>query len=653
MKTSLNMVSAALRRIGAEPLRTAPMGDLRIGSWVVAPSLNSISSEDRTIRLEPKVMKVLLCLAQHPGETLSKEHLFQAVWPNIVVTEDVLKRCIAELRRAFDDDARNPHIIETVSKQGYRLLAPVSAAATQPAPLETDSIVVLPFANMSADSENEYFADGITEEIIDALAQIQGLRVVARSSAFSFKGKYIDLRIVGEQLNVRTVLEGSVRRAGNRLRITVQLVSAADGYHLWSERYDREMKDVFAIQEEIAQAIAQRLKITFPWRGKPLVKTGTPNLEAYEAYLKGHTLLYKRGSAIPPALCSCRRAVDLDPNFALAWAALANCYTLLCWYGLAVPREFMPKATEAARRAVALDPSLAEAHSALAVTSLQYTWDRAEAEREFVRSIQLNPKDTQALNWYGCFYLQLSEGRLTEGMEQVKLALASDPLSGFTHALYALSCTIAGKTAESVDFGRRAVQLDSESFIANWCLQVALWSSGQFEASVEAGESALTMSGRHPWFMALVAVALADLGRVTEADALFCEMQARARRQYIQPTSLAFAAAAAAKEEEAIRYAREAFEIHDPSSQTFFSRYFAMSARLYRYPRFREIIEEMGRGDWLRDLRVQGDAADRAGVEQTERTSAEALSGAVGRGGLKVIADSALVPIKAAEVEGQ
>jgi len=272
----------------------------KVGSWIVDPSLNSMSCEGRTVRLEPKVMEVLLCLAQNPGETLSKEQLLQAVWPNIIVTEGVLKRCIAELRRAFDDDARNPHIIETISKRGYRLLAPVSAlaAATAPVPQEevvTDSIVVLPFTNMSADPENEYFADGITEEIIDALAQIQGLRVVARSSAFSFKGKYIDLRVVGEQLKVRTVLEGSVRRADNRLRITAQLVCTADGYHLWSERYDREMKDVFAIQEEIAQAITQRLKLTFPWGGKPLVKTGTPNLEAYQPYLKGHALLYNRG----------------------------------------------------------------------------------------------------------------------------------------------------------------------------------------------------------------------------------------------------------------------------------------------------------------------------------------------------------------------
>src|SRR5581483_6388212 len=360
-------------------LEELQMNDLRVGDWLVAPSLNSMSSEGRTVRLEPKVMGVLLCLAQHPGETLYKEQLFQAVWTKTVVTEEVLKRCIAELRRAFNDDARDPRIIETISKRGYRLLAPVSAPVAATVPAESavsDSIVVLPFMNMSADPENEYFADGITEEIIDALAQIQELRVVARSSAFSFKGKHVDLRSVGKQLNVRTVIEGSVRRADNRLRITAQLVCTADGYHLWSEHYDREIKDVFAIQEDIARGIAQRLRITFPWSEKPLIKIGTPNLEAYESYLKGRGHLNQRGPAISRAIVCCQRAVDLDPNYALAWAGLADCYTTLCWYGLAVPKDFMPRAIEAARRAVALDASLAEGHVALAMASILGLWNR-------------------------------------------------------------------------------------------------------------------------------------------------------------------------------------------------------------------------------------------------------------------------------------
>jgi Tfp pilus assembly protein PilF len=357
---------------------------------------------------------------------------------------------------------------------------------------------------------------------------------------------------------------------------------------------------VFAIQEEIAQAIAQRMKITFPWHGKPLVKIGTPNQEAYQSYLKGRALLYKRGPVISRALVCCRRAVDLDPNYAPAWAALADCYGLLCYYSLAVPRDFMPKAVEAARRAAALDPSLAEPHSALAGTSFMYTWDREEAEREFARAIQLNPKHIQVLTVYG-FYLQVSEGRLTEGMEQAKLAVASDPLSGYAHAMYALTCNIAGKTAESVEVSRRAVQLDSESFLANFSLQLTLASSGQSEASVAAGELVLAMSGRHPWSLAWLAVALADWGKAGEADSVYLEMQARARREYVAPTLLAIAALAAAREDEVIRYAREAYEIRDASFTTFFSRYSFLSPRLYRDPRFREIIAQMGRSDWLRD----------------------------------------------------
>ena len=577
------------------------MDDLRVGSWVVTPSLNSISSRGKTVHLEPKVMEVLLCLAQHPGETLSKEQLFQAVWPKTIVTEDVLKRGIAELRRAFNDDAREPRIIETISKRGYRLIAPVTAptAAAAAESVVSDSIVVLPFISMSADPENEYFADGITEEIIDALAQIQGLHVVARSSAFSFKGKHIDLRIVGEQLNVRTVLEGSVRKVDSRLRITAQLVSTGDGFHLWSERYEREIKDVFAIQEEIAQAIAQRLKITFPWGGKPLVKTGTPDIEAYQSYVKGRALLYKRGLAIRHALACCQRAVDLDPNYALAWAGLADCYTLLGVFGLAAPHAAMPKAMEAARRAVALDSSLAEGHGALAIACLMGAWDKAEAEREFGRAIQLNPKYIQALDWHALFYLQCSEGRLAEGMEQAKSALVSDRLSGYAHALYALTCVIAGKTTEGVQASQRAVELDSEGFLAYWALEMALSSTGQFEAAVAMGELAMAMSGRHPWAMAMLAVTLADWGKANEADAVYCEMRARARREYVPPALLATAACATGREEEAIDQARAAYETRDPNCQIFFSRYAPSALRLYGYARFREIIAQMGRCEWL------------------------------------------------------
>jgi serine/threonine-protein kinase len=475
------------------------------------------------------------------------------------------------------------------------------AAPTPAASVAHDSVVVLPFINIGADAENEYFADGITEEIINALAQIKELHVVARSSAFSFKGKYIDARIVGEQLNVRTVLEGSVRRVDDQVRITAQLVNAADGYHLWSERYDREMKDIFTIQDEIAYAIVRRLQVAFEEGGQePLVRVRTQNLEAYQLYLKGRALLYQRGSAILRSLECCQQAATLDPEYALAWAGLADCYTTLGYQGLARPEGSMPKAMEAARRAVALDPKLAEAHNALAMASLMGAWDRAEAEREFLRAIELNPKYIQAHDWYALFYLQWSEGRLAEGRTQAKLALDYDPLSSYANAIYGLTCATAGSFLEALDVARRAVELDPESYLARVILQFALHANGLFEESVATGELALAISGRHFWAMVFLATTLAEWREPKDADAIYDELRARARRQYVPPGALAVVASAAAREDDAVRHTREAFEIRDPNSQFLASRYFPMSGRLYEYPRFRQIIAQYGRGDWLR-----------------------------------------------------
>ncbi len=448
---------------------------------------------------------------------------------------------------------------------------------------------------MSADAENEYFADGITEEIINVLSHIEGLHVAARTSSFFFRGKHADMRQIGAQLNVRTVLEGSVRRVGDHLRITAQLVNVADGYHLWSERYDRELKDVFAIQDEIARSIADRLKLTLGReRAEPLVNAGTKNLDAYQLYLKGRALLYRRGGAIPQAAECFDRAVKLDPDYALAWAGLADTYTTLGYYGLACPEACMPKGMEAARRAVALGPALAEARTALAMASLMGAWDKAEAEREFLRALQLNPRYVQARGWYALFYLQFSEGRLAEGVAQAKLALDADPLSSYTHTIYSLTSGNAGKHAEAIQASRRAVELDCDSYLARGTFFLVLHLGGLFEESAAVAEAALAMSGRHSWSMAVLAVVLADWGRPADADAIHAEMVARARRQYVPPALLAVAASAAGKENEAVGHAREALEIRDPACRIYFSRHFAYSSRLYAYRGFRELLLAVG-----------------------------------------------------------
>jgi adenylate cyclase len=577
--------------------------DFRLGPWLVEPSLNTVSRNGASVHLEPKVMEVLVCLAGHPGEAVPKEQLLKTVWPDTFVSDDVLIRSISELRRVFEDDAREPRIIQTIPKRGYRFIAPVDRSATDGqgasrASVKRDSIAVLPFVNMSPDPENEFLADGITEEIINALSQIEQLHVAARTSSFFFKGKHIDMRQIGEQLNVRAVVEGSVRKAGDYLRITAQLVNVADGYHLWSNRYDCEMKDVFAIQDEVARSIANRLTITLGERSRrePLVKTRTSNLEAYQLYLKGRAFLYQRGSAIARALECFKQAVSLDDEYALAWAGLADSYTVLGYYGLAHPAATMPKGIEAARRAVALDSTLAEAHSALAMACLMGTWDKVEAEREFVRALELNPRYTQARDWYALFYLQCCEGRLEEGVTQARLALESDPLSAYANALFGFICCIAGKHAEGMHACERAVEMDPESFLVRWSHHCALYFCRRFEDAVVVGEAALAMSGRHPWAMGTLAASLAELGKSSDADAIYAELMSRARRSYIPPSVLAVAAAAAGIQDEAIRHVREAFEIREPMSQFFLSKLGPANARLLADPRFQEMPVDMG---WL------------------------------------------------------
>jgi serine/threonine protein kinase/Tfp pilus assembly protein PilF len=466
-----------------------------------------------------------------------------------------------------------------------------SADSPRPRAAPQTSIAVLPFINMSADVENEFFADGITEEIINALSQIENLRVAARSSAFSFKGKQVDLREIGGRLNVATVLEGSVRRAGNRLRISAQLVNVADGYQLWSERYDGEMKDIFEVQDEIAGSIAQRLKVTLKSDRQASERAGTENLEAYQLYLKGRALLYRRGVDVRRAAQCFERAVALDSEYALAWAGLADSRTMLGFYGFERPEATMPQAKEAATRAVALDPSLAEAHCALACVCLLYDWKWSEAEHEFVHALALNPRYIQALDWYGLFYLQWVAGRFEEGILHAKRAVGYDPLSAYANAILSLTYSHAGMGGEAVSAAQAAVELEG-AYIAHWLLELALHWHGQFDKAVEAGKMALAVSGRHPFAMVALASTYADWSKPTEAQALYAELVARAGREYIQPSQLAIAAAAAGDREKAVDYVREAYEIRDPMLIT--AKHWPDFASMRDVPGFQDIITRMG-----------------------------------------------------------
>jgi serine/threonine-protein kinase len=294
-------------------------------------------------------------------------------------------------------------------------------------PEQQPSIAVLPFSNMSADKENEYFSDGLTEEIINALAQIPGLNVTARTSSFAFRAKEQDIRKIAEVLDVRNVLEGSVRRAGSRIRITAQLINAANGYHLWSERYDREMADVFALQDEIAQAVAGALRVKLT--SEPAVRRYMPSVPAYELFLKGrHLMVFGGPHGLPRAKECLDQAIELDPQFALAHAQQSMCFTSLAANGMAPARQALPHARRAAQEALRIDPSLPEGDAALATVAVFLDHDWEEAGRHFQVAMAREPIPAIVNHFYGFFYL-LPQGRVREAAEALERAVQDDPLN--------------------------------------------------------------------------------------------------------------------------------------------------------------------------------------------------------------------------------
>ena len=449
-------------------------------------------------------------------------------------------------------------------------LLAVLRTATAPTNQATDqsdvpSIAVLPFANMSTDPENEFFADGITEDIINALTQLDGLHVPARTSSFAFKGQTPDMALVGAKLNVKTVLEGSVRRSGTRLRVTAQLINVADGYHIWSERYDRQMEDVFDIQDEIARTIADRLKVTLTGgQQAPLARRATDNINAYDAYLKGRGLLYKRGRFILDALTCFEEAVALDPDYALAWAGLADGRSTLGYFGLVAPHETMPQAKEAAMRAVQLDDSLAEAHCALAMATLMHDFDVPTARREFLRAMELNPKYPQAAAWYALFVLSWIDGASDEAIALMTPIVEQDPLSGYHRVVQSFLLANGGRYDEGIAEALAAVDLDPESFLTHFSLQVNYTLAGRYPEAVATGHAALAVSGRHPWAMFTMGVTYADWGKRTEASALHHELMTRADSQWVSPCVRACSAAIAGLTDDVDILIARAIEERDP-----------------------------------------------------------------------------------------
>jgi len=357
------------------------------------------------------------------------------------------------------------------------------------------SIAVLPFANLSADKEQEYFCDGMAEEIINALTNVEGLRVVARTSAFMFKDKHEDTREIGRKLNVETLLEGSVRKAGNRLRITAQLINVGDGYHLWSEKFDRELADVFAIQDEISLAIVGKLKVRLLGdEKKKMVKRYTQDLEAYDLYLKGRYHWNRRTpDALRKAISHFEQVIEKDPEFALAHAGLADCYSMLAQVRVLPPKEVFPKAKALATKALEIDETLAEAHTSLAFVLSRFDWDWTGAEREFRRAIELNPNYATAHQWFAMMLLEL--GRTSEAIQEIQKALELDPLSLIINTAAGAVYLHTGREDKAVEQAEKILDMDPTFGFAHEILIDVNERRGKYDEVVEGQLKVYSFAG--------------------------------------------------------------------------------------------------------------------------------------------------------------
>jgi TolB-like protein/tetratricopeptide (TPR) repeat protein len=447
---------------------------------------------------------------------------------------------------------------------GYRRWTGAAEAAAGQA-----SIAVLPFVNMSGDRENDYFSDGMTEELLNELAQVPGLRVAARTSSFAFKGKNLAVEEIGERLGVSTVLEGSVRKSGGRIRITAQLIDAKTGYHLWSEEYDRELQDVFAVQGEISRTITSALesRVTAKMEGagaasRPNSRQPTENLAAYEKYLRGKHMVENAttDTEIASAVTLLREATTMDPRFALAFASLSDAYQ-------SVPptAESRRQARAAAQRALELDPQLAEGYAALAGVEEQ-DWNWAEAETLYQKSIELNPTLAAACGCYGLELLIL--GRTEEGIRELERARMLDPMDAGHSAVLAAAYTGTGRTAEADAEARKALAVDPKNALARRVLSWNDVAAGRFDEALERltgndRPDTLDLKRLTPWIRAEIGYVYAVSGRRADAQRVLEEMKAQYRETKVGAPLIASVYVGLGDEVAAMQWFERAFQAHE------------------------------------------------------------------------------------------
>lgn len=403
---------------------------------------------------------------------------------------------------------------------------------------ETPSIAILPFVNVSADPENEFFCDGLADELINRLMKLDKLRVAARTSTFALKGRDSDIRHIGQDLNVHTVLEGTVRKSGNQLRITAQLINCTDGYQIWSERYDRQLADIFEIQDEIALAIVDALKVRLLSNEKAVLrKRYTDNVEAYELYLKGRLWNRRTADGFKSAIGYFQKAIELDNGYAIAYAGLADYYTVLAFYEGVAPNVAGAKAKSLAEKAIELDNTLGETHASYGVTRGAFDWKWDEARKSYRRSIELNPHYMPAYQYLAMNLL--IQGRPDEALENAKRCIEIDPLLPVINANLAWFFYLSRHYDEAEEQARLTIDIEPNHFTAHWVLGLTLAAKSKYVEALAALQSAVTISSNRPFVVSELARVAALAGETDRAREILSRLDAASVENYISPVNRA------------------------------------------------------------------------------------------------------------------
>lgn len=531
------------------------------------------------VPLTPKTFDLLLALVQHSGTVMEKDDIMRLLWPNLVVEENNLTVMISALRKALGESPEEHKYIVTLPKRGYCFVAQVKEVwdsnisqgqaraeaskqdGEEPAALsQAKSLAVLPFRTISAEAGEEYLGLGMSDALITKLGGLKQITIRSTSTVLSQTGNQHNPLLIGRKLGVDLLLEGTIQRAGQRIRVTIQLVDVRDGSSLWSEKFEALLTDIFQVQDTISEQITRALMLRLSGEERKLLtRRYTTNSEAYQLYLKGRYFWNKRLAAgLQKASEYFHLAIAVDPDYALAYAGIADCHNMLSFFSGFAPKECYPRARDAAAKALALDETLAEAHASLAMVEMMSDWNWTSAEQRFQRALQLNPTYTPARQWYAKLLTAL--GRHEEAIAEIKQAQNQDPLSLITGAVVGFVHYYARQYDQAIYYSQKNIELDPHFPLTYWALGWSYQQKAMYAEAYATFQKAASLSAGSTKMFSEIGYTCAAAGKRREAERELKRLLRLSKQQYVSPYEVAVIYVGLGEKEQALAWLEKAVE---------------------------------------------------------------------------------------------